>query len=117
MKFGDEIEKRRILIENRADIFGDQLIMNGQDEVIGEEKYLLSNATSVTIDDCPKLASEFSKISPPVQYVLIPFFASRVASVMPFVTTVTIIFLSINSAICRAVVDESINIMSFSFII
>jgi len=65
MKFGDEIEKRRILIENRADIFGDQLIMNGQDEVIGEEKYLLSNATSVTIDDCPKLASEFGGICYP----------------------------------------------------
>lgn len=51
MDFNSEVEKRRVLIENRVDIFGRQLITDGEDNIIGEEKHLLSNATEVSVDD------------------------------------------------------------------
>lgn len=36
-------------IENRSEIFGNQYYMNEKDEIIGEEKYLLVNATTLDI--------------------------------------------------------------------
>lgn len=51
MEFDAFIQKRRILIPNRTDIFGFQQIMDENDEVIGEEPNLLSNATDIMIDD------------------------------------------------------------------
>lgn len=51
MAFDLEVEKRRILIENRVDIFGEQLICDGEDNVIGTEEHLLSNATTISIDE------------------------------------------------------------------
>lgn len=51
MRFGDAVDQQRIQIPNRTDIFGDQIIMNENDEVIGTEKNLLPNATMLSIDD------------------------------------------------------------------
>ena len=65
MRFSDEIETKRILFENRVDIYGEQYIMNENDEVIDTEKYLLSNATTVTVEECPRLAQEFGGICYP----------------------------------------------------
>ncbi len=65
MKFDEYVETRRILIENRTDIFGDQLICDEFDEVVGTDEYLLSNATTITVDECPALAEEFSGICYP----------------------------------------------------
>ena len=65
MAFDGEIAKRRIPIPNRADIFGRQLVMNGEDEVIGEEPCLLSNATTVTVDEAPALAEQFGGVCYP----------------------------------------------------
>ena len=65
LRFSEEIENHLIKIENRPDIFGRQLIMNEMDEIIGEEKYLLSNATDISIDDCPKFAEAFGGICYP----------------------------------------------------
>jgi hypothetical protein len=62
MRFGEEIEKHRILVENRKDIFGNQIIMDGEDNVIGEEKYLLSNATDISIEDAPELVKSFGGV-------------------------------------------------------
>ena len=45
MAFDDFVQSHRMLVRNRTDIFGFQQIMNGNDEVIGEEEYLLSNAS------------------------------------------------------------------------
>lgn len=58
MRFGEAVEKRRVLIENRPDIFGEQPVMNGDDEVVGREPYLLSNATTVSFEEAPVLAAE-----------------------------------------------------------
>ena len=65
MTFGEEIEKHRILIKNRTDIFGDQLIMDEEDNVIGTDEYLLSNATDISIDNVLKLVESFNGVCYP----------------------------------------------------
>ncbi len=65
LAFGEEIEKHRILIKNRTDIFGDQLIMDEEDNVIGTDEYLLSNATDISVDEAPKLVERFNGVCYP----------------------------------------------------
>jgi len=65
MAFDEEIDKRRIKIENRTDIFGNQFILDGEDNIIGEDKYLLSNATTVSLEEVPQLAESFGGIAYP----------------------------------------------------
>ena len=59
MRFDAEIEKHLMPIKNRPEIFGEQLILDGEDEVIGEEQTLLISATDLSIDDAVKLARDF----------------------------------------------------------
>lgn len=65
MAFGEKVKEFRIPIENRPDIFGNQYILDGQDNIIGEEKDLLINATLISVEDAPKLVSEFGGICYP----------------------------------------------------
>ena len=65
LSFGEEVEKRRILVENRVDIFGNQFIMDEKDKIIGEEPHLLSNATTISVDEAPQLAARFGGICYP----------------------------------------------------
>ena len=65
MAFDAEIDKRRMKIENRTDIFGNQYILDGEDNIIGEEKYLLPNATSVSLEEAFELVKSFGGISYP----------------------------------------------------
>ena len=65
MAFGEEIDRHRIRIRNRKDIFGDQRIVNEDDELLGEEEDLLPNATDVTVDDAPALVERFGGICYP----------------------------------------------------
>ncbi|MBQ9511756.1 MAG: PHP domain-containing protein [Lachnospiraceae bacterium] len=51
LAFDAFVYERLQKVENRKDIFGDQLIMNEEDEVLGEEPYLLINATTISFDD------------------------------------------------------------------
>ena len=62
LDFDKFLDCHRILFENRPDIFGRQLVLDKDDNVIGEEKYLLSSATSVSIEDAPKLVEKFDGI-------------------------------------------------------
>lgn len=63
--FEDEIEKRRMLIENRSDIFGNQFVCDSEDNVIAEEKYLLITATDISLDEAPALVESFGGICYP----------------------------------------------------
>jgi hypothetical protein len=65
LKFDEYLQKRRVLIKNRTDIFSDQLILNGEDEVIGRDEYLLSNATTVSLDEAPSLIKEYGGLCYP----------------------------------------------------
>ncbi len=65
MSFSEEIDKRRIRVKNRKDIFGDQLIMDEEDNVLGEEEDLLPNATTVSLDEAPELVEKFQGVCYP----------------------------------------------------
>ena len=65
MEFDREIERRRILVKNRVDVYGEQLIMDENDNPVGVEEYLLTPATTVSVDDCPSLAKSFGGICYP----------------------------------------------------
>lgn len=58
LAFNDAVDAQRIRIPNRTDIFGDQLLVDENDEVIGTESDLLSNATQLMIDDVPALVQQ-----------------------------------------------------------
>ena len=62
LSFNDAVDRLRIRIPNRTDIFGDQLLMNENDEVVGREADLLSNATQLMIDEVPPLVREYRGI-------------------------------------------------------
>ena len=65
MDFDGEIQERRILIPNRTDIFGDQWVMDGQDEVVDVEPNLLSNATTVSVEEAPRLVERYGGVCYP----------------------------------------------------
>ena len=65
MAFGARVKELRIPIENRPDIFGQQLILDGQDNIIGEEKNLLINATLLSVSEVPQLVAEFGGVCYP----------------------------------------------------
>lgn len=62
VKFSDYIEVRRIPIKNRTDIFGNQLICDDEDNIIGTEENLLTNATTVSLEEAPELAERFGGV-------------------------------------------------------
>jgi len=57
LSFGNYVDEKLIPIENREDIFGQQLICNEEDEVIGKESRLLINATTISFDDVYELVT------------------------------------------------------------
>lgn len=65
MAFNEEIETRRIRVKNREDIFGEQLILDDMDNVIGREEDLLINATTVALDEAPQLVAKYDGICYP----------------------------------------------------
>ena len=65
MEFDSFIYQHRTLIKNRVDIFGDQYILDGQDNIIGQEEHFLSNATDISIVDAPKFVEEYGGICYP----------------------------------------------------
>lgn len=65
MAFDGEIQTRRVLIPNRTDIFGDQYVMDGQDEIVDIEPHLLSNATTVSVEEAPVLTERYGGVCYP----------------------------------------------------
>lgn len=54
--FDAEYQQFRILYKNRKDIFGEQLILDENDEVIGEEEHLLLNASRLSLSEAVAMA-------------------------------------------------------------
>lgn len=65
LEFSDEVEKHRVLIKNRTDIFGEQLVVDEFDNLIGVEENLLLNATDISYDDVPEFVKKFNGICYP----------------------------------------------------
>ena len=63
--FGDEIDKRRMPVKNRPEIFGDQLILDGEDNLIGKEEYLLSVATDLSVEGLVEFVRGFRGVCYP----------------------------------------------------
>lgn len=59
MAFDAEIAGHRMPINNRPEIFGNQWILDHEDEIIGEEKNLLISATDIWLGDAVRLARQF----------------------------------------------------------
>jgi len=65
MAFDKEVEKKRFLIKNKPEVFGRQIIMDENDDVIGYEENLLPNATTLSIEAAFALASEYGAAAYP----------------------------------------------------
>ncbi len=59
MAFDKEIEKHLTPIQNRPEIFGNQWILNGEDELVGTEERLLISATDLWIGEALALARAY----------------------------------------------------------
>ena len=65
LAFNDEVDTRRIRVKNREDIFGEQLILDEDDNVIAHEEDLLINATTISLDEAPELVGKYGGICYP----------------------------------------------------
>lgn len=63
--FEEDVSANRVLIKNRPDIFGNQTIMDENDNVIGEEPNLLPNATRLDLAAAFRLAGQYGGICYP----------------------------------------------------
>lgn len=65
MRFDKEIEEHLSSIENKPSIFGNQLILNGDDDKIGEVKQLLISATDLWMSDALALVKKHNGYAHP----------------------------------------------------
>ena len=65
MAFSDYIHSTLPPIVNREKIFGEQLIMDDADGVLGKEGLLLTTASSVSVSDLCELVSEYDGVCSP----------------------------------------------------
>ena len=65
MRFSEYVEGRLMPIKNRPDIFGEQIIMDGEDNIIGRVDNLLSVATDISIEALPDTVREYGGICYP----------------------------------------------------
>ena len=60
--FDAAYQQYRVLYKNRPEIFGEQPILDENDEKIGEEENLLLNASTLSIDDAYALLAEYGAV-------------------------------------------------------
>lgn len=65
LNFDAFIDTQRVKIKNRPEFFGEQLILNEEDELIGKDDFLLSNATLISIDDVKAIVSSYRGVCYP----------------------------------------------------
>ena len=65
MRFDSFVDTKRMKIKNKPEIFGDQLILDGEDHIIGIDEFLLPNATSISIEEVGRIVSEYGGVCYP----------------------------------------------------
>lgn len=65
LEFSSYVRERIPPVENREKIFGEQLIMDEKDGIIGKENLLLTTAANVSLDKVPQLVKEYGGVSFP----------------------------------------------------
>ncbi len=65
MAFGRRVDEYKVPVENRPDIFGRQNIVDEDDNTVGEENYLLLNATTLSLTEGTALCREMGGVCYP----------------------------------------------------
>jgi hypothetical protein len=65
LEFAGAVDQKRVRIKNRASIFGRQLLIGLDDDVIGEEADLLVNATTISLEDAAALVARHNGATVP----------------------------------------------------
>lgn len=65
LELDEYVHKRLLPVKNNPEIFGEQLITDSDDNVIGKEELLLINATSISFSECFPLAESFGGVAIP----------------------------------------------------
>ena len=65
LDFDSDLKSHRMLVPNKVEVFGNQLIMDEDDNVIGTDEYYLPNATDISIDESLKFVSKYGGICYP----------------------------------------------------
>lgn len=65
LSFNDEVDLHKISIKNRPQLFGNQFVMDENDEIIANEETLLINATQLSVDSVPNLVKKYNGICYP----------------------------------------------------
>ena len=65
LAFDEYVSGLRMKLPNRTDVFGDQLITDGEDNVTGTDPYFLPAATGISVDDVPSLIKKYGGIAYP----------------------------------------------------
>lgn len=65
MEFSNFIKTTMPPVKNKEEIFGEQLIMDTEDGILGKEEILLTVASSVSIDELPELIKEYDGVCYP----------------------------------------------------
>lgn len=65
MEFDSYVDSHRLKIKNRPEIYGEQAILNSQDEKTGEIEHLLIPATQISISSAPNVVKSFGGVCYP----------------------------------------------------
>ncbi len=65
LDFDSFVSEHRILIKNRPEFFGEQLILDAEDNPIGREENLLTNATTISVDDVVSYVKSYCGVAYP----------------------------------------------------
>ena len=60
--FSDKIQEYRVLFPNKVEIYGQQMFMDEEDNVVGVEDYFLPLATTLGLDEAVALARSFDAV-------------------------------------------------------
>lgn len=64
-QFGEYVESKRLKIKNDATVYGNQLYLNENDEVVGNEENLLITATTIGVYDIVEIVKRYGGIAYP----------------------------------------------------
>lgn len=65
LEFDSYVENNRYLIRNKPEFLGEQLILDGEDNVIGKEENLLTNATYISIEEVKSIVEKYKGVAYP----------------------------------------------------
>ena len=65
LAFDEYVQAHTMQIPNRPEIFGDQLIMNEEDEIIGKIDHLLITASEISVNDVQRIVKTYNGVAFP----------------------------------------------------